>query len=153
MASNYSNDPFGRSGADEHSPMAASAPAQAARPTGAPAEPAPATNDPFGRSGADEHSPSAQAPAIHQVVPQVAAPAEAIAVTSDNPLSASLVRFNSCRWQQPKEEGTSPFCTHREVKPYAGTTAFDADAWCPECQYYKLRRTPKKRSPSDDYTY
>ena len=45
------------------------------------------------------------------------------------------------------------FCTHREVKPYAGTTGFDPDAWCPECQYYKLRRAPKKRSPSDDYSY
>ena len=54
---------------------------------------------------------------------------------------------------QPAENGNQEFCTHREVKPYAGTTGFDADAWCPECQYYKLRRAPKKRSSSDDYTY
>ena len=74
-------------------------------------------------------------------------------VTSDNPQSAALVRFNSCRWQQPAEEGNAAFCTHREVKPYAGTTGFDADAWCPECQYYKLRRAPKKRSPADEYSY
>jgi hypothetical protein len=74
-------------------------------------------------------------------------------VTSDNPQSAALVRFNSCRWQQPAEEGNAAFCTHREVKPYAGTTGFDADAWCPECQYYKLRRAPKKRTPADEYTY
>jgi hypothetical protein len=74
-------------------------------------------------------------------------------VTSDHPQSAALVRFNSCRWQQPAEEGNSAFCTHREVKPYAGTTGFDADAWCPDCQYYKLRRAPKKRTPSDDYSY
>ena len=72
--------------------------------------------------------------------------------TSEAPQSPGFTRFNSCRWQQPKEEGTVAFCTHREVKPYAGTTAFDADAWCPECQYYKLRRAPKKRSP-DDYSY
>jgi hypothetical protein len=39
------------------------------------------------------------------------------------------------------------------VKPYAGTTGFDADAWCGDCQYYKLRRAPKKRTPGDDYTY
>ena len=45
------------------------------------------------------------------------------------------------------------FCTHREVKPYAGTTGFDADAWCPDCQYYKLRRAPKKREPRDEYSY
>ena len=73
-------------------------------------------------------------------------------VTSDNPQSAALVRFKSCRWMQPAENGNTEFCTHREVKPYAGTTGFDAEAWCPECQYYKLRRSPKKRSP-EDYTY
>jgi hypothetical protein len=74
-------------------------------------------------------------------------------VTSDNPQSAAFVRFQSCRWQQPAEDGNTAFCTHREVKPYAGTTGFDADAWCPDCQYYKLRRAPKKRSPNDDYSY
>lgn len=74
-------------------------------------------------------------------------------VTSDNPQSAAFVRFNSCRWQQPAENGNTAFCTHREVKPYAGTTGFDPDAWCPDCQYYKLRRAPKKRQPQDEYTY
>jgi len=86
--------------------------------------------------------PSAQSPA----------PGTAPA-TSDVPESAAFVRFRSCRWMQPAENGSQEFCTHREVKPYAGTTGFDADAWCPECQYYKLRRAPKKRSPSDDYSY
>ena len=76
-----------------------------------------------------------------------------VPATSDVPQSAAFVRFRSCRWMQPAENGNQEFCTHREVKPYAGTTGFDADAWCPECQYYKLRRAPKKRSPSDDYTY
>ena len=75
------------------------------------------------------------------------------AVTSDNPQSAAFARFASCRWQQPAENGNAAFCTHREVKPYAGTAGFDADAWCPECQYYKVRRTPKKRTPGEDYTY
>jgi hypothetical protein len=83
-------------------------------------------------------------------VPQASASGEAPA---GPPPSAGFARFNSCRWQQPKEEGTAAFCTHREVKPYAGTAGFDADAWCPECQYYKLRRAPKKRSPNDDYSY
>jgi hypothetical protein len=73
--------------------------------------------------------------------------------SSDSPQSAALVRFRSCRWQQPKDEGNGEFCTHREVKPYAGTTGFDADAWCPDCQYYKLRRAPKKREPRDEYSY
>jgi hypothetical protein len=76
------------------------------------------------------------------------APAEAPAQES-----AAFVRFRSCRWHQPKENGSAEFCTHREVKPYAGTAGFDADAWCPDCQYYKLRRSPKKKSPNDDYGY
>jgi hypothetical protein len=91
-------------------------------------------------------APAPDAPAA----PAQTSPAPA---TSDSPQSAALIRFRSCRWQQPKEEGSSEFCTHREVKPYAGTTGFDADAWCPECQYYKLRRAPKKREPRDDYSY
>jgi hypothetical protein len=80
------------------------------------------------------------------------APAPPAPATSDVPESASLVRFRSCRWMQPAENGNTEFCTHREVKPYAGTAGFDADAWCPDCSYYKLRRAPKKRSP-DDYSY
>jgi len=85
-----------------------------------------------------------------------AAPAaDAAPVTSDNPQSAAFVRFNSCRWQEPadKDTGSVAFCTHREVKPYAGTAGFDANAWCSDCQYYKLRRAPKKRDRTDEYSY
>jgi hypothetical protein len=35
------------------------------------------------------------------------------------------------------------------VLPMAGTTGFDPEAWCPDCNFYKLRRTPKKRDPQD----
>ncbi len=84
-------------------------------------------------------------------------PAAASAASRETPAaapeSAAFARFRSCRWHQPKENGSAEFCTHREVKPYAGTTGFDADAWCPDCQYYKLRRSPKKRQPSDEYGY
>ena len=85
-----------------------------------------------------------------------AAPADAPAAPQDNPAapeSPAWGRFRSCRWHQPKENGNSEFCTHREVKPYAGTTGFDADAWCPDCQFYKVRRSPKKRPANDDYRY
>jgi hypothetical protein len=34
----------------------------------------------------------------------------------------------------------------------AGTTGFDAEAWCPDCQFYKVRRVPKKRQV-DDFGY
>ncbi len=78
--------------------------------------------------------------------PVTAAPA------TEAELSLGLTRFRTCRWQQPAEDGNAEFCTHREVKPYAGVATFDANAWCPDCVHYKLRRTPKKRSP-DDYEY
>jgi hypothetical protein len=81
-----------------------------------------------------------------------APPAEA-APPAETPPSPAHGRFTSCRWQQPAEEGNAAYCTHREVKPYAGTTGFDPDAWCLDCQYHKLRRTPKKRQPQDEYTY
>jgi hypothetical protein len=102
-----------------------------------------------GLSSPAQPAPQSTANDVAATAPAAAGPPPA---TSDVPQSASLVRFRSCRWMQPAENGCSEFCTHREVKPYAGTTGFDADAWCPECQYYKLRRAPKKRSP-DDYSY
>jgi hypothetical protein len=65
--------------------------------------------------------------------------------------SAAVVRFKSCRWRRPPEDGPE-CCGHRDVLPMAGTTGFDAEAWCPDCTFYKLRRTPKKRDPND-YRY
>ena len=74
--------------------------------------------------------------------PAVETPAQTIAV----------MRFKSCRWRRPPDEGTE-CCGHRDVLPIAGTTGFDPEAWCPECVFYKLRRTPKKRSPEDYQRY
>jgi len=79
-------------------------------------------------------------------------PGDPVPATPTPTQSAGVTRFTTCRWQQPPEDGSAAFCTHREVKPYAGTTSFDAEAWCVDCQYYKLRRTPKKRNP-DEYRY
>ena len=126
MASNFNNNTLARATADDHTP-AATSPAPVSP---APLSPAPASPEPV------SPAPDAHAP-----------------VTSDVPASAAFVRFRSCRWMQPAENGNQEFCTHREVKPYAGTLGFDPDAWCPECQYYKLRRAPKKRDPSSDYSY
>lgn len=55
-------------------------------------------------------------------------------------------RFQTCRWRSARADGTTPHCTHRDVLPFAGTAGFNAAAWCPECAFYKARRTPKKRS-------
>jgi hypothetical protein len=117
-------------------------------------------NDPPGSwsPGQTVPSPFSPGPSPAQATAEPATEAPAVngaPVTSDNPQSAAFVRFGSCRWQEPadKETGAVAFCTHREVKPYAGTQSFDADAWCPDCQYYKLRRAPKKRERTDDYSY
>lgn len=65
--------------------------------------------------------------------------------------SAAVMKFKSCRWRRPPEDGPE-CCGHRDVLPMAGATGFDPQAWCPDCTFYKLRRTPKKRSP-EDYRY
>jgi len=86
-----------------------------------------------------------------------AAPAEpATQGTVDTPaqtpvVSAAVTKFKSCRWRRPPEDGPE-CCGHRDVLPMAGTSVFDPEAWCPDCSFYKLRRTPKKRNP-DEYRY
>ena len=71
---------------------------------------------------------------------------------NDSPIaSPAVVRFKSCRWRRPPEDGPE-CCGHRDVLPMAGATGFDPEAWCPDCSFFKLRRTPKKRSP-DEYRY
>jgi hypothetical protein len=83
--------------------------------------------------------------------PMPAAPGPAEASVEVPVVSAAVTRFKSCRWRRPPEDGPE-CCGHRDVLPLAGTTGFDPQAWCPECTFYKLRRTPKKRSP-EDYRY
>jgi hypothetical protein len=63
-------------------------------------------------------------------------------------MSVATAKFKSCRWRRPPDEGVE-CCGHRDVLPLAGTTGFDPEAWCPDCAFYKLRRTPKKRDPND----
>ena len=62
-------------------------------------------------------------------------------------LSPAVEKFKSCRWRCSPEDGE--FCTHRDVLPFAGKEGFVADSWCPDCGFYKLRRTPKKRERVD----
>ena len=67
-----------------------------------------------------------------------------------HPSRKPSIKFKSCRWRRPPEDGPE-CCGHRDVLPIAGTS-FNPEAWCPDCAFFKLRRTPKKRSP-DDYRY
>jgi hypothetical protein len=81
------------------------------------------------------------------LAPPAAAGADA---PSDRPVSDAVAKFRSCRWRRPPEDGPE-CCGHRDVLPIAGTS-FNPEAWCPDCTFYKLRRTPKKRTP-DTYRY
>jgi hypothetical protein len=78
------------------------------------------------------------------------APESAAAPAGAPAASPAVEKFRSCRWRATPDQGE--FCTHRDVLPFAGKEGFVADSWCPECSFYKLRRTPKKRERSE-YTY
>ena len=93
---------------------------------------------------ADPVEPRADVPA--EAAP--AAPAEP--VSAPPAVSAAVQKFRSCRWRVTPEDGE--FCTHRDVLPFAGKDGFVAQSWCPDCAFYKLRRTPKKRERLD-FTY
>ena len=56
--------------------------------------------------------------------------------------SPAVERFNACRWRS-QEQGRH--CTHRDVLPLAGREGFNPEAWCPDCSFFKVRRTAKKR--------
>ncbi|HXH05528.1 MAG TPA: hypothetical protein VNI83_02945 [Vicinamibacterales bacterium] len=84
--------------------------------------------------------PAGEAPATEQPAAD-AAPADP--PPSQLSLTPALARFHSCRWRAQPEEGL--FCTHRDVLPIAGRTGFNPEAWCPDCRYFKVRRTPRKR--------
>jgi hypothetical protein len=66
--------------------------------------------------------------------------------------AAAVIKFKSCRWRASARRRARSAAAIATCLPMAGATGFDADAWCPDCSFYKLRRTPKKRSP-EDYRY
>ncbi|HCR00514.1 MAG TPA: hypothetical protein DIU48_13905 [Acidobacteria bacterium] len=61
--------------------------------------------------------------------------------------NSAEARFKTCRWHA--EDGEWNYCSNRDVLPYAGKGGFNAEAWCPDCAFYKLRRTPKKHPQPD----
>lgn len=65
----------------------------------------------------------------------------------------AVARFRKCRWSVQEEE--PEYCSNPDVLPYAGKSGFNAEAWCPDCTLYKLRRqAPKRRRiEDDDYPY
>jgi hypothetical protein len=109
----------------------------------APAAPVDTALEPQAEPAAEAAGPADGTPPAEQPAAQAAAPAPA-------PVSAAVEKFRSCRWRAAPEDGE--FCTHRDVLPFAGKEGFVAESWCPDCAFYKLRRTPKKRERLD-YTY
>jgi hypothetical protein len=97
------------------------------------------TTNPFGQAASVPD-------AAKEPEPTETAPAPSASATD----SPAVERFKSCRWRCAPDEGA--FCTHRDVLPFAGKEGFTADSWCPDCAFYKLRRTPKKRERLD-FTY
>lgn len=67
--------------------------------------------------------------------------------TPEKTESPAEERFRTCRWHAAPDGGVA-YCSHRDVQPFAGTTGFSPEAWCPDCAFFKLRRTPKKRNPA-----
>jgi hypothetical protein len=91
----------------------------------------------------DERAPFGSTTSTESASDRPAAPAEPAAPVT--PLvSEAVIKFRSCRWRRPPDEGTE-CCGHRDVLPIAGSTSFDPQAWCPDCAFFKLRRSPKKR--------
>ncbi len=96
----------------------------------------------------DSKSPGSTMPTRMDDDTVAAAPAAATAPAvspMSEPVPPAVARFRSCRWRRPAENGSLECCDHRDVLPMAGTTGFSPESWCPDCQYYKLRRVPKKR--------
>jgi hypothetical protein len=70
--------------------------------------------------------------------------------------SPAVQRFRTCRWRKAAESGVPDHCTHRDVQPMAGTAGFAPEAWCADCNFFKVRRIPRKRpepTPDDRYYY
>lgn len=65
------------------------------------------------------------------------------------PASPAQQKFVSCRWRKAADNGIPDHCGHRDVLPMAGATGFQPDAWCPDCEYFKQKRTPRKREEID----
>jgi hypothetical protein len=75
-----------------------------------------------------------------------APPAASALPATEAPVSRAVGRFNTCRWRS-QDQGR--FCTHRDVLPLSGKEGFTPDAWCGDCTFFKIRRTPRKREPNE----
>ena len=99
----------------------------------------------------DDMNPFSPSPGPAPAESPSPADAPATPAAPETVVNPAVMKFKSCRWRCAPEDGE--FCTHRDVLPFAGKNDFKADSWCPECAFYKLRRTPKKREWVDRNSY
>jgi hypothetical protein len=113
---------------------------------------APRSGSSFGSGYPPASGPAASLPEppVDDVTEPAAEAGAAEPVAEQPGLDPAVEKFQSCRWRATPDAGD--FCTHRDVLPFAGKEGFKPDSWCPECAFYKLRRTPKKRD-RNDYMY
>ena len=97
-------------------------------------------------------SPSSTPDSVPPVEPAAAAGASDI-LPPDPPAEDPVVtRFKSCRWYETQEGDRLPdYCSNRDVLPFAGKNGFKPDAWCAECELFKVKRTTKKRTSVNDW--
>lgn len=69
------------------------------------------------------------------------------------PEDPTLARFKSCRWHATQDDDGAPYCSNRDVLPFAGRNGFKPEAWCPDCKFFKVRRTVKKRNTFNQNDY
>ena len=91
----------------------------------------------------DDRNPLIQPLAAADPQPAAAPNDPPAAPAPDIQVPAAVMKFKSCRWRSDPDGGE--YCTHRDVLPFAGKEGFVPDSWCPDCGFYKLRRTPRKR--------
>ena len=71
-------------------------------------------------------------------------PAPRQAAPEPAPLTAALARFYACRWHKVEGADGPAHCTQSDVRSMAGLAGFSAESWCPDCEYFKVRRGSKK---------
>ena len=84
--------------------------------------------------------------------PETAEPPPSPEAKQEPEVSAAVARFATCRWHETQDAGAA-YCSHRDVLPFAGRNGFNSDAWCPECEFFKVKRTVKKRAATDYNDY
>ena len=104
-----------------------------------------AVSEPASEAVSEATSQTTDVPQIDEQPP----PPEAKQVPEESP---PVARFKSCRWREKQDTGSS-YCAHRDVLPFAGKNGFNPEAWCPDCAFFKIKRTVKKRVATDYDNY